>query len=54
MKDPENIIASEDIELYKAAHLRELYIIRLKHDTCMLEKIYLFPGKKKAHVDVKI
>ena len=33
----ENIIASVDIKLYEADNLQELYIIKLKHDICMLE-----------------
>ena len=37
----------------EAAQLQELYIIKLKHDICMLETNKNNFSEKKSHVDLK-
>ena len=51
VKSLENIIASGEVQLHQAAQLRELYIIKLKCDICMLEtNVNNFSeGKKFSH-----
>ena len=50
VKGLESIIAPGEIKIDKGAHLRELYMIRLKHVICILEtNVNKFSEEKKPH-----
>ena len=54
VKDLENIIASGEIKVYEAAHLWELYIIKLKRGIFMLKtNVNNFSEENIYHVDLK-
>ena len=54
VKALENIIASGEIKVDEAAQLREVYIIKLKRDICMLEtNVNNFSEENKAHVNLQ-